>query len=583
MEAPGGIIAELQEHFGAEEIRQQQTRDGIPTAWTPPAKLREVLRYLKTEISQPYRTLYDLTAIDERHRLEQAQDYPDCDFTAVYHLLSYERNGDVRLKVALQGEYPTLPTITDLWPAANWYERELWDMFGLRIEGHPFLERILMPRYWEGHPLRKEHPARATEMPPYVLPDEKEEAEQAELRFHPERYGLPRSSEHSDYMFLNLGPHHPGTHGLLRLVLQLEGEEIVNLMPDIGYHHRAAEKMAERQTYHTYIPYTDRIDYLSGVQNELPYCLAVEKLAGIEAPHRAQVIRVMMCELFRIINHLVYLGAYGADVGALSPVFYTFTDREHAFDIVEAICGFRMHPGWFRIGGVSYDLPKGWKELIDEFLRWLPPRLDEYQKILIESAIFKGRAVGVGTYSRDEAIEWGVTGPNLRATGMDWDLRKKRPYSSYDQFEFEVPIAHNSDSFDRALLRVEEMRQSLRIIRQAADNMPEGPYKSDHHLAMPPRKEETMVAIETLIHHFLSVSWGQPMPVGEVHFTTEAPKGMNGYYVVSDSRPFAYRLHIRTPSFPHLQTLPLLCRGYMISDLITILGSIDYVMGDVDR
>jgi NADH-quinone oxidoreductase subunit C/D len=583
MEPTAGVVGELQARFGAAEIAPQQTRDDIPTVWASAGRVKEVLAYLKTQAPNPYRTLFDLSVVDERARLQAPPDQVPSDFTLVYHLLSYDRNADVRVKVPLAGEYPTAASITDIWRAANWYEREAFDMFGVRFDGHPFLERILMPRSWPGHPLRKEHPARATDMEPYTLPDEKVAEEEADLQFHPERYGLLQAAAHSDYMFLNVGPVHPGTHGLLRVVLQLDGEEILDAVPDIGFHHRGVEKMAERQTYHTFIPYTDRVDYLAGVQNNLPYVLAVEKLAGIEAPPRAQVIRVMLCELFRIINHLVFLGTLGTDLGAMSPVFYTFTDREFAFHIIEAICGGRMHPEWFRIGGVAQDLPKGWKGLIDDFLRYFPPRLDEYDKMLVRNSIFRGRTVGVGRYSREDAVEWGVTGPNLRATGMDWDLRKKRPYSSYDQFEFEVPTAGRGDCFDRTTVRMEEMRQSLRIIQQAADNMPEGDYKSDHPLSMPPRKEQTMVAIETLIHHFLAVSWGFPMPVGEAQVTTEAPKGNASYYAISDGGTHPYRVRIRAPSFAHMQTLPLLARGFMISDLLAILGSMDYVLADVDR
>jgi NADH-quinone oxidoreductase subunit C/D len=576
------VLHELQTRLGTADIQPQTTLDGIPTAGVPVRRLHGALQYLKEEAPTPYRALYDLTVVDERTRLAAPADQPPCDFTAVYHLLSYDRNEDVRLKVALDdGE--SLPSVTDLWPAANWYEREAWDMFGLRFEGHPFLERILMPRHWEGHPLRKEHPARATEMEPYTLSDSRVEDEEADLQFHPERYGLAPSGDHADYMFLNIGPHHPGTHGLLRIVLQLHGEEIIDAVPDIGFHHRGVEKMGERQTYHTFLPYTDRVDYLAGVQNNLPYVLAAETLAGIDVPLRAQVMRVMMCELFRVVSHLVWLGTFGPDVGSLSPVFFTFTDREEALDVVEAITGGRMHPSWFRIGGVANDLPQGWKPLIDDFVRRFRPRIDEYQKMLIENSIFKGRTVGVGPFTREEAIEWGVTGPNLRATGVEWDFRKKRPYSSYDQFEFEVPIADGGDCYARSVVRMEEMRQSLRIVEQAAGNMPEGDYKSDHPLAAPPRKEGTMVAIETLINHFLAVSWGHPMPVGEAHAGIEAPKGNNGYYLISDGSASPYRLRIRTPSFAHMQTLPLLARGFMISDLVAILGSIDFVLADVDR
>ena len=576
------VIDELRERFGEAEVRPQVTRDGIPTVWVPRERVHEALAYLKNEAAKPYRTLYDLTAIDERVRIEAPEGHVECDFAVVYHLLSYERNEDVRLKTPL-ADGQSVRSITDIWPAANWYERETFDMFGIGFEGHPFLERILMPRWWQGYPLRKEHPARATEMEPYALPDWRVEEEEAELQFHPERYGLARASEHSDFMFLNIGPHHPGTHGVLRIVLQLDGEEIIEALPDIGYHHRGVEKMAERQTYHTFIPYPDRVDYLAGVQNELPYVLAVEKLAGIEVPARAQCIRVMLCEFFRIISHLVFLGTFGTDVGSMSPVFFTFTDREEAFYVIEAICGGRMHPEWFRIGGVAQDLPQGWKALVDRFVKRFRPRIDEYEKMLVENAIFKGRTVGVGAYTQEEAIEWGVTGPNLRATGVDWDFRKKRPYSSYEQFDFEVPVGRDGDCHDRTVVRLEEMRQSLRIIAQAAEGMPEGHYQSDHPLAMPPRKEGTMVAIETLIHHFLAVSWGHPIPAGEAHQGTEMPKGNAGYYVISDGGTHPYRLRIRAPSFAHMQTLPWLARGFMISDLLAILGSIDFVLADVDR
>ncbi|QBQ55572.1 NADH-quinone oxidoreductase subunit C/D [Nitrosococcus wardiae] len=572
----------LYQQFDEANFILQETGEGVPTFWVKKRQIAAVLRYLKSEVERPYPMLYDLTAIDERVRTHRPGQ-PESDFTLVYHLLSFDRNEDIRLKVPLHGESPSLPTITSIWPAANWYEREVWDLFGINFEGHPHLRRILLPPTWQGHPLRKDHPARATEMGPFHLSEEKQQREQEALRFKPEDWGMKRTAKSTDFIFLNLGPNHPSVHGVFRIVLQLDGEEIVDAVPDIGYHHRAAEKMGERQSWHTYIPYTDRVDYLGGVMNNLPYVLAVEQLAGIQVPERAKVIRVMLAELFRIASHLVFYGTFAQDVGQLSPVFYMFTDRERVFDIIEAICGGRMHPNWFRIGGVAQDLPFAWKRLIRNFLHYLPPRLDEYDKITMQNRILKKRTQGVGSYTVAEAIEWGVTGPGLRACGLEWDLRKQRPYSGYEQFQFDIPIAQHGDCYDRCRVRIEEMRQSLRIIKQCLDHMPAGPYKADHPLTTPPRKEHTMHDIETLISHFLSVSWGPVIPAGEACVSIEATKGNNSYYLISDGQTQPYRVRIRTPSFPHLQMIPLISRGAMVPDLIATLGSIDFVMADVDR
>lgn len=576
------ILQELQNRFGAATGPAQATRDGMPTQWIERNRARDILRYLKLEAERPYPMLYDLTAIDERTRVHR-EGQPASDFTVIYHLLSFARNADIRLKVALPVDDPLMPTITDIWPSANWYEREIWDMFGIVFAAHPHLRRILLPPTWRGHPLHKDHPARATEMEPFRLPQDKGEAEQEALRFHPEEWGMRRAHDGTDFMFLNLGPNHPSVHGVFRIVLQLDGEEIVDAVPDIGFHHRGAEKMGERQSWHTYIPYTDRVDYLGGVMNNLPYVLAVEKLGGIEVPDRVKVIRVMMAEFFRIASHLVFCGTYAQDLGALSPVFFMFTDRERVFDIVEAICGGRMHPSWFRIGGVAQDLPKGWDKLVRDFLDYLPSRLHEYDRIALGNSILKGRSRDVGSYTVDEAIEWGVTGPGLRACGFEWDFRKARPYSGYDQFEFDIPTGQRGDCYDRCAVRVEEIRQSLRIIEQCLNHMPAGSHKADHPLTTPPLKKHTLQDIETLISHFLSVSWGPVIPPGEAFMGIEATKGSNGYYLISDGSTMAYRVRIRTPSFPHLQMIPLISRGLMIPDLIAILGSIDFVMADVDR
>jgi len=575
------IAQEIRDRLGTAAV-PQDTQDHIPTFWVAKDRVGGLFRFLKEEVDRPYKMLYDLSAIDERMRVHR-DGQPASDFTVVYHLLSFERNEYVRIKVALAEGGLSLPSITSIWPAANWYEREVFDMFGIVFDGHPHLQRILMPKSWVGHPLRKEHPTRATEMGPYQLPPDKEQAEQEDLRFRPEEWGMSRERDGSDFIFLNVGPQHPGTHGVLRIALQLDGEEIVDAIPEIGFHHRGAEKMGERQSWHTYIPYTDRVDYLGGVMNNLAYLTAVEKLAGIKVPPRAQVIRVMLAELFRIISHLVWYGTFAQDLGQMSPVFFTFNDRERAFGIIEAITGARMHPAWFRIGGVAADLPKGWDGMFRDFIEYLPPRLIEYDRTIMQNRIFQARTKGIGGFRVDEAIEWGVTGANLRACGFEWDFRKRQPYSGYEQFDFDIPTAQNGDCYDRAAVRIEEMRQSLRIIEQCVKNMPEGPYKSDHSLATPPVKDRAMHDIETLITHFLGVSWGPVMPVGEALGAIEAAKGNNGYYLVSDGSTISYRTRIRTPSFAHIQTLPLLSRGLMIPDLVVILGSLDFVLADIDR
>jgi NADH-quinone oxidoreductase subunit C/D len=576
------ILKSLLQRFGAEAFQQQQTADKLLTVWVAADKIKPVIHYLKHSLEQPFKLLYDLCGIDERDRAKKDH-LPVKDFTIVYHLLSFDRNQFIRLKVALEGEYPSIASITSVFQNANWYEREVYDMFGIRFEGHPHLQRILMPVTWQGHPLRKEHPARATELGPYRLLAEIETREQSALEFKPEEWGMRRESEDADFMFLNIGPQHPGTHGVLRIILQLDGEDIVDAVPEIGFHHRGAEKMGERQSWHTFIPYTDRIDYLGGVMNNLAYLLSVEKLAGIEVPDRVKVIRVMLCELFRISSHLVWFGTFAQDVGKLSPVFYIFTDREKVFDIIEAICGGRMHPSWFRIGGVAQDLPNGWDGLVRDFVKYFPKKITEYTNMVIRNSLFKGRTKGIGIYTLEEAIDWGMTGAGLRACGYEWDFRKKQPYSGYEMFDFDIPIAQHGDCFDRAVVRVEEMRQSLRIVEQCLNNMPEGGYKADHPLTTPPVKRHTMQDIETLITHFLSVSWGPVIPPGEAMSCIEATKGANSYYLVSDGNTSPYRVRIRTPSFPHMQMVPYISKGYTVADLLSILGSVDFVLADIDR
>ena len=569
--AERSLARQLKDRFGKTVSVQAEISDHF-TFSTQAEQIPEVMEFLKTCSEPSYQRLEDLTAIDESaHKNPEERG----GLTLVYQLLSFDAATRIRIKAGLPPERPQAPTLTKLWPSANWYEREVYDMFGVRFNGHPDLRRILLPRDWKGHPLRKDYPGRATQHPAFT----RDEA----LRHQPEDAGNLVQEEGDDIFVLNMGPHHYSTHGLLRVALAMRDETIQDMSLDIGFHHRGVEKIGERQSWHQFIPYTDRVDYLAGVANNLSYLTALETLAGIEVPERAQFIRVMLAELFRISNHLVYYGTFVQDLGAMSPIFYQFREREMIMDIVETITGGRLHPSWFRIGGVAMDLPEGWRELVDGFTSVFEQRLNEYEKLVRQNPIFRRRTKGVGVLSAQQAMEWGVSGPNLRACGVEWDLRKKMPYSGYEKFWFEVPTAPDGDCFSRYLVRVEEMRQSLMIVKQAAEEMPGGRYLSDDYRYHLPPKGETLQNIESLIHHFVNSTRGATVPKGEAYHATESPRGEQGYYLVSDGGTSAYRMRLRTPGFANMQVVPGICRGLSLADFVAVLGSWDFILPDIDR
>jgi NADH-quinone oxidoreductase subunit D len=394
---------------------------------------------------------------------------------------------------------------------------------------------------------------------------------------------LERIPGQEERVILSMGPQHPSTHGVLRLVLELDGETVVRALCDIGYLHSGFEKSFEDKTYTQGITLTDRMDYLSPLSNNLGFCLAVEKLLDIEIPPRAQWIRVLLTELTRIQSHLVWLGSHAIDLGAMSVLLYCFREREDILHIFEMVSGQRMMTSYFRIGGLALEPPLGWLKRVEKFVKAFPEHLKEYENLLTKNPIWLRRTVGIGKLTADEAIAWGLSGPPLRGSGVDWDIRKNQPYSSYDKFDFKVATRPEGDVYARYLVRLEEMRQSLRIVQQAMEGLPEGPVKANApHIVLPDR-ESMKTSIEALIYHFKIVTEGFHPPVGEVYQAIESPRGELGFYMVSDGSPKPFRCHVRAPSFANLQALPKMIEGRLIADVVACIATIDPILGEVDR
>lgn len=522
-------------------------------------------------------------------------DYPDSlqRFEVIYQLLSLPRGTRIRLKTRLTEDNLAIESVTSVWRGAEFLEREVYDMMGIRFIGHPDLRRILMPEdYAEGYPLRKDFPAegkgwrgqfdfipRLDEPPVEQREGEIPEDQKKPFLSDPGAVGKRRQEE----LLLNMGPQHPSTHGVVRVVLELDGERIVKATPDLGYLHRGVEKLAEGLAYMQIIPHTDRLDYVCAMANNYAYVRTVEKLLCITVPERAEYIRTIVAEMQRILGHLFWLGAQALDIGAMTVFFWTFRERETLLDMFEKLCGARLTLNYYRIGGVDSDFTPELVQRLKTFLDTFPQKLNEYDSLLISNRIWLGRTKNIAVISGEDAINFGLTGPSLRGSGVAYDVRKLEPYGVYHKVDWEVPVGKNGDTYDRYWIRVEEMRQSARIISQCLDQMPQGPIIAYEPQYIPPPKQQIMRDMESLIHHFIIFTQGIRPPKAETYCATEAPKGELGFFIISDGSPRPYRLKIRSPSFIHMGAFDHMARGYLISDIITIFGTYDVVMGECDR
>jgi NADH-quinone oxidoreductase subunit D len=384
-------------------------------------------------------------------------------------------------------------------------------------------------------------------------------------------------------MLLNMGPQHPATHGVLRLLLELDGETVINCVPDIGFLHTGVEKNMEAKTYQKAEVMTDRLDYLNTVGNNLAYCMAVEKLVDLDVPVRAQGIRVILTELQRLASHLVWIGTHALDMAAMSMFMYAFREREQILDILELVSGQRMMTTYIRPGGVWRDVPVEFEDAVRAFLNTIPKRIDEYEDLLTNNPLLLERLLGIGVLTKEKALSYGVTGPILRACGVDWDLRKKRPYMGYEQYDFNVPVRDEGDNYARYLVRVQEMRETIKIVEQALDKLPLGPVRSSNHKFVPPPRSEIGTSMEALIHHFKIWTEGFNAPKNSIYSAVEGPRGELGVYLEGDGGPKPYRVHMRTPSFENVSVVQEISKGHLVADLIAIIGSLDFVLGDIDR
>ena len=592
-------VRAVQGRFSGEVRDVYSDAVGTPVVSLEPARLHDVLRFLKDEPDQAYDLLLDVMGVDPGGG------------TAIhvwYQLWSTTTGRMMRLLVVLARSDLSVRSAADLYGAANWLEREVYDMYGVNFEGHPDLRRILMPEnYDEGFPLRKDFPLRGrftrSEQVRRALNRSTEDVyAREELALAgvfdvmpegpvdaatPEEAGGDSGAEvdhlAGEKMVINMGPQHPATHGVLRLVLQLDGETVLRCVPHIGYLHTGFEKTCEYREWNQVVPYTDRMDYLAPMLYNIGYAMAVESLLGVEITPRCRVIRVILSELNRILGHLLWLGTNAMDIGATTVFLYTFQERERIYNLHEAYCGARITTSVTRVGGMLADLPVGWIEACRQFVEQLPATLDETERLLTRNSIWQSRLIDIGVIDAETALDLGITGPSLRGSGIAYDVRKARPYLGYEEYDFDVPVGVVGDSYDRYLVRLEEMRQSIRILRQALDRIPGGPINVQDPAVILPDKSDAMSSIDAMIAHFKLVMEGLQVPPGEVWYSIEASKGELGFGLVSDGGSKPVRCRFRGPSFVNLASLPHLVEGGLVSDVITCNASIDIVLGEIDR
>lgn len=589
-------LAALRAEFGEAIGEAKRDAVGVPVVSVQPARNLEILRFLKEEPGQEYDLLADLMGVD------LGGGRP---IQVWYQLWSMGRGRQLRLVCHVPYADLALDSVAGIWRTADWHEREVFDLFGVTFRGHPDLRRILMPEnYDEGFPLRKDFPLRGR----FGRAEQTRRALEGGRADDYAREELVRAGEidrpgeadvapdegieeavsrrgglDGETMLLNLGPQHPATHGVLRLVLELDGETVVRCIPHLGYLHTGFEKTCEYRDWNQIVPYTDRMDYLAPMMYNIAYANAVESLLGAEITPRCRVVRVILNELNRILGHLLWIGTMGIDLGAFSVFLYTFEERERIYNLHEAYCGARITTSVTRIGGMIADLPSGWVDGVREFARSLGGTLDEVERLLSNNAIWLSRTIDVGVIDGATAVDFGLTGPNLRASGVAYDVRKARPYLGYEEYDFDVPVGEHGDTYDRYLVRIEEMRQSVRILQQALDRLPDGPINIDDPSVILPPKSRSMSSIDSMIAHFKLVMEGLHVPAGEVWYSAEVSKGELGIGLVSDGGAKPVRCRFRGPSFVNLSALPYLVEGELVANLIAVNASLDIVLGEIDR